>query len=279
MSTAYQDQIVWNGTLMSADAARVSPLSEGLMFGRGLFETLRVVRGRPAFLPEHFARLKRSCTAVGLTWEINEEALRSRCLDVIGANALVSGVLKILVFADLNGTGELLATRDFVYPKTKYAEGFRLQVQTCARTARHGAGASHKTTSYLENLLARERAKAAGFDDALLVDVEGQVLEGAATNVFAVVGNLVFTPPEDFGLLPGIVRSEILKRGADLGMGVQTSPITKDALLSADEVFVTNALIGVMPVAAVDDRVFDFERYEVTRRLMREYQEWLVASL
>jgi branched-subunit amino acid aminotransferase/4-amino-4-deoxychorismate lyase len=128
-----------------------------------------------------------------------------------------------------------------------------------------GPLAAHKTLNYFENIAAKRRAVAAGFDEPVFVDSAGRLLEGATTNIFSVTGDCVLTPPTDGRILPGVTRRRVLRH---LGARAREEPLSLQQLVEADEVFVTNALLGVMPVARVDDRVYTLIKNLVTRDLM-----------
>jgi len=111
-----------------------------------------------------------------------------------------------------------------------------------------------KTTSRLAYHLAREQARAAGVDEALLLDASGRVLEGAVSNVFAVVRGVIVTPPLDTGILPGITRARVLELCASLGITTRERQVHREELMAADEVFVTNSVQQVVPVVSIDGR-------------------------
>lgn len=256
--------IVLNGKSASGAAVSVSPLGEGFQFGAGVFTTMRVRDGRAEFLSEHAERLARDSRALGLEAASDEGLLRERCGACIAGNRMVDGAIKIVWFADADGgTGEMISPRACRYGADVFARGFRLMTMPCA--VRAGRELSrHKTLNYLEHLRAKRAAVAAGFDEALWVDERGVVLEGATTNVFAVIGGRVITPDEKAGLLPGVARRVVIGLGGVDAVAVAT--LTRDMLAEAEEVFVTNALMGVMPVRAVDEREYELVENRVTRR-------------
>jgi branched-subunit amino acid aminotransferase/4-amino-4-deoxychorismate lyase len=130
----------------------------------------------------------------------------------------------------------------------------------------------HKTTSRLAWDLAREEARAAGADEVLLVSPAGEVLEGAASNVFVVrAGGDVFTPPLAADVLPGVTRATVLELCAPLGIIVHEAPVPLEMLRWASEVFVTNSVQELLPLREVDGRRVP-ER-EVTLRLLARYRE------
>src|SRR4051812_33887441 len=114
-TSALPDNVSLNGVLLDAASAAVSPLSDGFMYGLGLFETIKVLGGRPVFFREHVGRLRRGAAEIGLSSAADEGELRARCDRVIRANAVTKGVLKIVVFQDLAGPGELISTRVGLY--------------------------------------------------------------------------------------------------------------------------------------------------------------------
>jgi len=257
-----------NGAVVDAAAARISPLGEGFLYGRGLFETIKVTGGRAAFFSDHAERLARGAAELGLAWRTPEKLLRERSAEVIAANGLTAGALKIVVFEDEAGPGELILTRENAYPPELYARGFALKAVDDGQRAGRLPGL--KTLNYLRNLCARRAVQAAEFDEVLFVGADGSVLEGAGTNVFVVAGEQVLTPPADGGILPGIARSWVLRLLPP--DRIREQPIAAPLLYAADEIFVTNSLLGVMPVSRVDEHSFDVGRNSVTRSLMETFR-------
>lgn len=177
----------------------------------------------------------------------------------LSRNAVAAAALKIVLFQDAGRTSELIALRGPSPLEAVRVRGCRLK--TVTGPAGSLATLCHKTTSYLPHLLARQAAQAAGCDDALWLDGGGRILETAGANIFAVDrSGSVLTPPATLGLLPGVVRGVILREL----LGAREAAVDLTALADAAEVFITNSLIGVVPVAAVDGREFDVASYRVT---------------
>ena len=263
MSTLrYLSQAASNGQIVATGELHVPVLGDGFMFGHGLFETIKVVGGKLVFFDDHFARLCRSAAVLGLKLASDGAQLRTRCGTVIAANGLVDGNLKVILFQDEGGSGEIVLARAGLYPAAFYERGFRLKTETAGS---RGSLAAHKTLNYFENIAAKRRAAAAGFDEPVFVDSAGGVLEGATTNIFVVKSGQVLTPPTDGRILPGVVRGRVLKALGDRG---SEGAVSLKQLREADEVFVTNALLGVMPVSQVDEQAFNLEKNPITRELM-----------
>lgn len=263
MGTAMR-RVFLGGRMVPEDQAMVSPLGDGFMYGAGLFETMRLSDGQVVFFADHEERLTRGAARLDLAPPL--PGARERAESLAGANGLRNGGIKWILYRDRTGTGELIVTLANRYGPERYERGFSL------RTARPdgvaGRGGSVKTLNYLENIRARRVAEAEGADEALFLSEDGRVLEGATTNVFMVQGGKVFTPPLDGSILPGVTRARVLWLG-----DVVQSVIGVGRLLEADEVFVTNALLGIMPVARIDDREFSLTANEVTRSLRRSLED------
>lgn len=243
--------VLLDNVLLPASAAHIPALSEGFLYGHGIFETIKLLGGRAAFLDRHHARLLASARALDLPYAVSLDTLRERITRLAAVNALPDGAAKVVVFnRDGDTSGELISTRPGSYSTDTYTRGFSLK--TVFTGERTGALTGHKTLNYLANIRARRAAVAAGFDEALFLTPAGIVIEGATTNVFIVRDGVVHTPSLASGPLPGIARAQVL---AALGpTHARESLLTHDDLLHATEIFVTNALLGVMPVTRIDDR-------------------------
>jgi branched-chain amino acid aminotransferase len=269
------NHVILNGSLIESGKSWISPLGEGFLYGRGLFETIRLEAGRPVFFHEHARRLRRSAGELGLNWPVSDEELGLRCNRIIGANAVVAGVLKIVVFQDEKGAGELILTRESQYEPGHHAQGFRLKAVLDG--GRFGMLCRMKTMNQLANLTARAAARADGWDEVLFFDSDGALLEGTATNIFVVARGETRTPGLQAPILPGIARAEVLRLGA--GGRFEETRVTLAQALEADEAFVTNSLMGVMPVSGIDGRDYDLSLNPVTRSVMSAFRQAEAESI
>ena len=245
-------QVLLDGQLVPAAQAKISALADGFQFGLGAFETIRTRDGRPLLFAAHHARLAASCAALGLEAPPSAEELGTRVMRLLAAVRLPAAAVKIIRFRDFTRTAELITARTLPYSAPDYLRGFRLM--TFRQGERDGRLTGHKTLNYLENLLARQAAKAAGADEALFVTPAGQVLEGSASSLFIVKDGQAYTPPLSTGILPGIARARVLQLiGPERA---HEKSLTLDEVRSAQECFITNALMGIMPVCALDDHNF-----------------------
>ncbi len=132
------------------------------------------------------------------------------------------------------------------------------------RKNEHTAASRVKTISYMDNILAKQEAMSQGYDEAILLNTASNVADGSISNVFMVKDQQIFIPPVTDGALPGVVRSILLEEYSS-DFSVEEKSISPAELLQADEVFLTNALMGIKPVNRLDDR--DFSSFVVAKKM------------
>ncbi|MEJ2739535.1 MAG: aminotransferase class IV [Dehalococcoidia bacterium] len=276
-----------NGYLVSRDQARISPLDYGFLYGFGLFETMRAYSGRIFKLKNHLDRLEYAANNIGLQIDVPE--LQEATQDTLHANQLQDARIRITVSAGegetvpdpatcSNPTVMITAVHYSPYPEQVYDRGFR----TCISSIRRNSGsplAGLKSTNYLESLLARREARSSGFDEAILLNEKGLLAEASTSNIFIVSGGKLLTPGKQNGLLPGITRDIVLEMAVQLGIDMAEQDIELDELVHAEEVFLTNSLIEVMPVNGVDMKpVGNGKPGPVTRRIVEVYRSLVILG-
>ena len=280
--TRIPDKAVWiNGRLVRGEDAALSVFDRGARDGGGIFETLRVYGGRPFAWQRHMERLVLSAAELGFPVPASPTALRDGVDALLAAQGLSDAVVRLTITRGVAGGRP---TRAGAWIEAEPLGG-RLWSGT-----RKGAGSAivshlpfepgwlgrHKTTSRLALDLAREEARAAGVDEALLVSPDGQVLEGAASNVFVVRDDEVLTPPLSLPVLPGVTRAIVLALCRELGLRHRELPVSLVALLRAGEVFLTNSVQEVLPLAALAGR--ELPSLEVGKSLLAAYRERVAAA-
>ena len=210
-NVSYLKYAMCEAAVIATDELRISPLGSGFMAGEGLFETVRVQDSRPLLFDSHHARLAASLRSLdespgSLGWD----ELHRRCVQVIAANSLVNGSLKIVVFREVTGWTELILARPATYTLAHYGKGFRLKTFPCDLRVDSFSGL--KSLNYLRNLHAKAHGCRRGFDDAVFVNPNQHVLEGATTNIFIVKDCVISTPPLSSGILPGVMRAAIIQK-------------------------------------------------------------------
>jgi len=247
-----------NGTILRVADARISILDHGLLYGDGLFETLRIVAGRCFQVEAHLDRLFESAGRLALSLPWSREELREALADTIAANRADTGALRLTV---TRGAGEPIPS-----PAVCAEPAFFVTLRAGAASAGSAApdgirlalGQEHprlfvpaiKSLCYLPYQVARSAALAAGFDDALLQH-SGNAVETCVSNLFVVTGGEVSTPGLDSGCLAGVTRALILRLCRETGVATTEGPLPISGATRADEAFVTNSVQGVVAVTAM----------------------------
>jgi 4-amino-4-deoxychorismate lyase len=250
------------------DGTRVDLLpadDRGLYYGDGLFETILVRAGRARFLEAHLARLSLGCARLDIPFTAMPELRAEIAIAVSQAPALA--VLKIIVTRGSatrrgyapQGTEtprRVLSVWPSAAPTAAMTEGGVAMNIATLRLAEQPVLAGIKHLNRLENVLAAAEAAAAGTFDALLLNASGQVISGAMSNVFAVRAGRVVTPRLDRCGVSGVMRAVVLRECVVLGIGASEGRLSLDELLAAEEVFITNARIGVVPVRRLGEHSY-----------------------
>lgn len=249
------------GTWIDGVPAGTLPADDrGLHYGDGLFETLLVRGGKPRFLERHLARLFSGCERLAIP-TAPLAALRAEIAEACEP-APALAVLKIIVtrgsavrrgyaFEGTEAPRRMLTLWPAA-PLGDLARGVSL-ILASGCIGEHPTLAGLKHLSRLENVLAAKEAETAGAFDALLRTADGRLVSGAMSNLFIVRGARVLTPPVNRVGVAGIMRGTVLRECAGLGIAALEQVLTLDDLHAADEVFITNARIGVVPVQRVGE--------------------------
>ena len=269
-----------NGELVAAERATLPALDRGLLYGCGLFETMRSYGGRVFRLAEHYRRLAAGAELLAIPVPLALSALEGAVDATLARNGLADAYLRLTLTAGPGGAGGpsvvLFAREVSEYPPERRERGMAAVVSGVRRNETSPL-ARVKSLSYLDNLLAREEARRRGAGEALLLNTQGFVAEGAASNVFLVRNETLLTPSIEAGALPGITRQAVLELAAAEGIGVEETNVTLPDLFGAAEAFLTNSVMEVMPLVSVDGRPLGPGRPgPQTERLARRYPD-LVA--
>lgn len=276
----FRQWVCLNGTLMPAEDARISVFDSGFMQGIGLFETMRAYGGHVFRLQRHLDRLVNSARTLGWTAPPDVEELADNVRQVVAATRSISARVRLTVT-----TGSLHAGASDIpaltivataapgeqYPPECYTRGVTVLPSECVQSGGDPT-AGHKTTSYFGRLASLRLAHAQGAMEVLWLTPEGHVAEGAISNIFAVRNEELLTPPLDTPVLPGITRATVLELAGASGIAARETPLTLDDLRGADEVFLTNSMMEVMPVVRLARHAIGQEKPgDMTRQLAIAY--------
>jgi branched-subunit amino acid aminotransferase/4-amino-4-deoxychorismate lyase len=262
-----------SGKFKDAGQAEVSALAPGLLCGIGVFETMRSLRRRIAYLEAHLNRLRRSCRALNLNLAYSADKLKAAIRGTVNVNRLNDAYVRLTVFKSGRGADLLVIARPYqAYPAAKYRRGFSLGVAGLRQTS-NSLFAQIKSTSRLFYELAYQEAGKRGFDEALILNEKGNIAEGSRSNIFFVKDGEIFTPSLECGCLAGITRQVVFDSAPKAGARVNEGKFTVYDLYDAGEVFLTNSLIGIMPVSRIEKQLLPSGK--ITAGLMKRYQRIL----
>ncbi len=271
-----------NGRLCRGEEATLSLFDRGARDGEGLFETLRVYAGSPFAWARHMERLVLSAAVLGFPVPASPLTLREALAQLLAAEGLTDAVARITVTRGIPGgrptrTGAWVEVEPLAARLWHGTRAGAATVIVSKRPFEPGPLGCHKTTSRLAYHLAREEARVARADETLLVSPAGQMLEGAVSNVFAVIAGEIATPPLASGILPGITRSLVLQLCATAGLRAYEQALTPADLHAADEVFLTNSVQEVVGVGTLEGRALPGRA--VSGRLLQAYRAHVAQAV
>lgn len=233
----------------------------GYFFGIGAFETIAVEQGQPLFWEEHFRRLKKALEYFQLENPLDEIMEKSR--QALEKEEMKSGrkVLKVTV----SEKNVLVTTRENTYGEQDYRRGFLTDYSPVRRNETSPL-TYHKTLNYGDCLLEKRLAKKRGIDEPVFLNMKGALAEGACTNLFFVKKGEIITPSVHCGLLPGILRDYVCRE-----YEVKEREIYPEEIGECEEMFLTNSLMGIMPVVSLGETSFSSRK--VGEMLLKKYQK------
>jgi branched-chain amino acid aminotransferase len=277
------EKVFLNDDLLDAGQACLPVTDSGLLYGAGLFETMRSHNGVVFRLEDHLDRLLRSASALSINHAYDKPRLNEAVYAVLKANGLTDARLRMtLTNGPLSETADepnptllITATLLKLYPVEHYERGVRVVLCPYRQNTTDPIG-GHKTTNYYPRLLALTLARRQGAAEALWFTEDNRLAEGSVSNVFLVKGSVLHTPAVSTPVLPGIARRTICEIAEREGIELAEKDLTVDDLLAADEVFLTNVIMEALPVVSVEKhQVGNGECGALTRRL----RELFLAAL
>lgn len=275
--------IVWHqGALRPIEAVRIDPSDRGFLLADGLFETMRTRDGRILRLERHWRRLTDGARLLGIPVPLDEPGLAAAARELLLANGFARGdaVVRLtlgrgpgprgLVPPEPSTPTLLLAA----FPLPEDCPPARAVLITSVRRNEFSPASRIKSTACLDQILALREALAAGGEEAFLCNTAGRLVCASAANLFLVVEGRIWTPSATEGALPGVMRAVLLERARTAGSLVVEAEVPRHLLARAEEIFTTNAIRGIRPIASVDGRELPKPPPgPVTRRLQELLEE------
>ncbi len=263
-------KVYFNGGIIDEDAALIPISDRGVLFGDGIFETVRAYNGKPFRLDRHLERLRAGCRELRIAGvpadaEIGDAVAELYRLNVVSGDAYVRITLTGGLFDGDRTLQRSHAPNVYVvvkpfegYPREWYERGMRVVVSRI-RTNEGSPLSRIKSNNYLANLMAKQEAKDRGADDALMLNSSGYLAEGTSSNLFLAQRGKVATPGVECGLLPGVTREAVLELCEEYGVAYETGFLVLDDLLAADEAFCSVSTGEIVPVAEVEGTTIGFK--------------------
>ncbi len=284
VSTMTEGKIWMNGSLVNWDEAKIHILTHSLHYGTGVFEGIRcykTINGQAVFrLPEHIRRLMDSGKIYLMDLQYSKDQLQGAVIDTIKANEIEECYIRLIAYYGYGKMGVnplpnkvsvaiALWKWDEYLRGDKQNYGARIMVSSWVRIDGRSMPVHAKATAnYANSALARVEALKSGFDEAIMLNANGMVVEASAENIFIVKDNILITPPVTSGALNGITRDSILTLAREKRIPYEIRDIARDELYLADEVFLTGTAAEVKSVVEIDNRTIgDGKTGAITQRL------------
>lgn len=267
-------KLLWlDNKLVEATPTLLESLTPGVLKAKGVFETMRVSSAEVNFLPDHLRRMSRGLKVLGLHASISLPSVRKDMRQLLKMNGLKDARVRLMIWREGKTLHRAIVAQPLEKPTAaQYRKGFSASLtnghhrQTCVPVKSLDYGI------FREGL---RKARAAGFDEALFVNHKGELVEGSRTNIFLVKDNCLFTPPIKSGCLSGVMRQQVISAARRLKIHYSAKTLNAEDLFASDEAFVTNALLGIMPLTRLGQKKIGTGKPgPVTRRLCLGLQEF-----
>jgi branched-chain amino acid aminotransferase len=274
-----------DSSVVPAPEARVSVLDNGFTFGDSVYETLRTYEGRPFALDRHLGRLRASAARLAIELPLRDAELKARLDAVLQAARNAESYIRFIVtrgvgdlsyhFERVKGPTVVIVVKPYEFPDERvYRDGIPVCLVSVQRNHKSALDPAIKSCNLLNSILAIREAQSKGAAEALMLNAEGRLAEGASSNVFIVKNGIVLTPPLDAGILAGITREVILELLPSLSIEGKEVTLGPEDLRGADEAFISSSLREAAPIATVDGRPLATGRPgPVTLRILEAFRK------
>ena len=275
--------IFLNDKIVQETEGRISTLDRGFLYGDGLFETMRAYNKKPFRLEDHVIRLTNSAKYFDIPFQYTTLQIRQIIEQLLTRNNLQDAYFRMTLSRGLGANGLIptsvcsptfvIHTKPLVeYPASLYKTGMLLITSSIRRSTTCPVS-SHKTLNYLTNYFVKKEAIKKGVHDALILNTDNYITECAVSNIFIIEKNTIITPSLRANILPGITRKIVLELCKENGIHASEELFGLERALAADEVFLTNSLMEVMPVSKIDGQpIGRIVPGDITRLLHEKYK-------
>jgi branched-chain amino acid aminotransferase len=276
---------VWVGEgLVPAEQAVVNVFDHALLYGDGIFEGIRIYHGKIFKEQQHIQRFFESAKVIRLTLPMSPEQLSRAMYDTMRANGVSGdgyirlvvtrgvGALGISIRRTANPTIIIIVDKITLYPVEVYERGLHCIISSITRNHVNALNPRIKSLNYLNNVLAKAEAHAAGADEAIMLGIDGHVCECTGDNIFVVRNGELLTPGTWEALLEGITRDVVMELARKRGIPVRETSLVRHDLFVAQEVFATGTAAEIVPITEISGiPVGDGKPGRITKQLMEGF--------
>jgi len=266
--------IFLDGFMIPATDSLSKMLTPGTLSGTGVFETMRSYSGEIFAFNEHTKRLYSGLKTLKIEPPCTKKQMAKYLYESLKANKIKNARIRLMVWKSKKKIRISIAVFPYrPFSKDQYNRGFKAIFSDIRRDEK-AISSRIKTVNYLPLLMAQRKAKACGNDEAILLNRRGFVVEGSKTNIFFVKDKKLYTPALKSGCLNGITRQMIIKIARKAGIACKETLILPDDLLEAQEVFLTNSLMEIMPLTVLQGQMIGTGKAGLlTKKILRIYRE------
>ncbi len=277
-------KVYLNGELVEKDQAKVSVFDHGYLYGDGVFEGIRAYDGVIFKLKEHLDRLYRSAHMIMLEIPLTKEEMQEAIVRTMKANNLRDAYIRVVVS---RGEGDLgldprkctnpnvviITDKIVLYPKELYEKGMEIITVPTRRNIPEAINPQIKSLNYLNNILAKIEAINSGYQEAIMLNHDGLVVECTGDNIFIIKEGILITPPAYLGALKGITRDTVIDLAGKRGIEVREEVVTRYDLYNSQECFLTGTAAEIVPIVKIDGRIIgDGKPGRITLELIKDFQ-------
>ncbi|WGS65817.1 aminotransferase class IV [Marinitoga aeolica] len=227
-------------------------LNEGLMYGMGVFETLKVNNGKLEFFNYHYERLINGCKVLDINFNIVIEKLYNISMEVIRKNNIINGSLKINVLKNRETFDIIVTSNNRVYLEKVKDKGYNVVFAKNRKFSKNPLNYI-KSNNYAINILELNRAMNISKNEAIFLNEKDEITEGSISNIYFVKNNEIYTPKLECGLLNGVIRRILIEE-----FNVKEAIIRDEDIKYYDYAFLSNSLMRIMPIKMFEDIKYDF---------------------
>ncbi len=279
-------KIFLNNEYVDSEDAKISIFDHGLLYGDGVFEGIRSYNRRVFRLKEHLDRLYEGADAIRLEIPLAKEELHEKIIETLKMNDLDNAYIRVVI---TRGRGDLgldprkctdptvfiITDKIALYPKEFYEKGLPVIITKTRRNHPEALNPKIKSLNYLNNVLGKIDAIDGGTEEAVMLTVDGYVVECTGDNIFIVENGKLVSPPNELGALFGVTQATVIELAEERGIEFAYEKMKPERLFAADECFLTGTAAEVIPVVSIDDKIIGTGNPgEVTKALMRDFREF-----